>query len=364
MARRTRLALIALASATTLLAGCGAATKSGSVGVGNGGGSNNSWRSPANELASAFGALGHASTLTAKLELGTTASELGPILNSLGAHLTPSETATLAGAQISIEVVAPSGKTIDSLGSDASAEAFDLTVGSNGTHYLSLTSVNKTLYLKLDIKDLLAAVGQSQAYTKLQRQIATLPSFVQALFNDRWISLPSATVKAVEKSLARLGFPNLTNSPGAGEEQKLLTGLKTAFNKDIKVTRVSTGTTDHLVLSANTRTLLPSLLHTVYSVIPGEADAPGEGPPRSFPSEAVTLDAFVTGGALSELSLNLGQFDKGKALDLPLDLLFARSGPTISAPSGAVPVNAAALTQLFDELAFGGSGSSSALTSA
>jgi hypothetical protein len=135
MARRTTVGLIALASTTALLAGCGAATSGGSIPIAPRG-HNDSSQPPARELTRAIAALGHSSTLTARIKLGTSAGDLAPIMSTLGATVTPAEVSALAGAQISVEVAAPHGKTLDQVNDTSDPDAVDLTVTSGDTTYL------------------------------------------------------------------------------------------------------------------------------------------------------------------------------------------------------------------------------------
>jgi hypothetical protein len=71
------------------------------------------------------------------------------------------------------------------------------------------------------------------------------------------------------------------------------------------------------------------------------------------PNPSTTLTATVSGGALSSLTVDVAQFAKNKtSASLPIELAFSQSGASISAPSGATPVDTSSLTQLLG--AFGG----------
>lgn len=346
MTRRPCLAVVALAGAATMLAGCGAVT--GLQTVQPESGTNNSSQPPAAELTSAVAALGNASTLTTAVTLGTTATVLGPILHSLGAKLTPNQVATLAGAQISLEVVAPHGKTINDVGSSGDAAQYAFELSSNGTTYLALRSLNQTLYVQADVKDLLTTIGEASKYAALERKVATLPGFVQALVAGKWVSLPDDTLSLL-RSMGDGGLLNAPSaSPSPAERPNILGALKTLLSRDVTVTRISAGSTDRLLLTANSRALTAGLLNSFAAAVPGAGRGRPKLSPSDVPSEKVTLTADVTHGALSELSINLGQYDKPKKIDVPLDVTFARSGPEISAPSGAVQADIVGLLGLMD----------------
>jgi hypothetical protein len=60
----------------------------------------------------------------------------------------------------------------------------------------------------------------------------------------------------------------------------------------------------------------------------------------------VTLDADITGGALSSLSLDASQFDKSMPFRLPITATFTRSGAPITPPASATPIDIGQVAQL------------------
>src|SRR3569623_2556805 len=110
MFRRTATAVVALTATAGLLAGCGGSSSGG----GSTPAANDSGASPAAELRSAITALGPASTLTTTLKLGADGSQLLDFVHSQdkSANLTASQAALIAGAAVSFEIAAPSGKTL------------------------------------------------------------------------------------------------------------------------------------------------------------------------------------------------------------------------------------------------------------
>lgn len=328
--RRTSLAVIAAAGAV-LAAGCGSSSSGGS-------GTNDSSQPPAAELSNAATALGNASTLTTSIKLGATASQIRALANSNGSSgVSPAEASAIAGANISVEVAAPSGKTLSDLANDHSGAAVDVTISDNGTTYLSVRELNKTLYVQVDLKDLLNTLGQSSAYAQLQNA-AGAPAFLTALVDDKWVSLP-------ESAATSLSGAGGAASPGP-QQHTFLNGLKNILSKDVTVTRTASGSTDTLALTANSRTVIQDFVGVVTSAVPSAAAAFGSTDLSNIPNQPVTLGAQVTGGALSQLTIDLGQFDpKGKA-HLPVVMDFAQSGPAIGVPSGAVAVNTQELAQL------------------
>lgn len=358
MQRRTSLAMLALASSVALVAGCGGSSSGGSTGsttVG-GTGTNNSTQAPSAELTSAFSALGKASTLTTSLKLGATADVIKSLASSSGSTLTDDQANAIVGAQISVEVQAPSGKTLSDLSAGGTGGAVNFTVSDNGTNWLSVRSVNKILYLQVDLKDLLNAIGESSALSQVTSLESSpqFPAFAKALLDGKWVSLPESFASSLT------GSSSSGSSASPQQAQAVINGLKQILTNDVTVTRTSSGSTDVLKLTANSKTVATDFINAVTSAVPTAAAALGSTDTSQIPSKDITLGATVTGGALSQLSIDLGQFApaKDQPASLPVDLDFAQTGPAITAPSGAVAVNTTELTQLFSGFAggLGGSG--------
>lgn len=335
MQRRSTLVLIAAATSAALAAGCGGGSSGGS-------GSNDSSQPPAAELTSATKALGDASTLTTSLKLGATTSQISALAASNGGSgLSPAEVSAIAGAQVSVEVAAPSGKTLSDLNNGGAA--VNVTISDNGTSYLALRKVASKLYVQIDLKDLLNTLGQASTYAQLQNAPGA-PAFLTALVAGKWISLPDSAATSLSAAGGASPKP---------QWQRVIDGLKNIVTGDVTATRASSGTTDDLVLTADSRTVVKDFLAAISSAVPSAASALVTTDPNRVPSQPVTLGAQVTGGALSQLSIDLGQFDQTRKAHLPVVVDFARSGPAITAPSGAVAVNTQELGQLLGSFAGG-----------
>jgi hypothetical protein len=349
MYRRASLAMVAFAGAATLLAGCGSSSSGGSItpsggssstpSSGGGGGS----QTPLAELTSAVNSLGNTQNLTAAIKVGASASQIQALAKSNGSSFTSSQANTIAGLQVSIQATAPSGQTLGGLtGSSAEAGAVDFKVGSGGTTYLSVVSVNKVLYLQVDLKDVFSAIGKSSEYSSLSTEASALPSFAQALLSGKWVSLPLSTLKQLEGSLGA----NATATPSTQQQQKLIASLQAVLTKDVTVTRTSSGGTDNLTLTANSKTLANDFLSAVGNAVPAASSALSSAGAGKVTSQQITMTAQVSGGSLTQLSIDVGQFDKKKTVSFPLVVTFTKGGSSVSAPSGAVPVDTSQLQSL------------------
>jgi hypothetical protein len=339
MHRRTSLAVAAIAGSAALVAGCGSSSSGGAAGSS----SNNSSLTPAAELTSAVTNLGHATTLTTSLKLGANASQISALARSQGSSISPSEASTIAGAAVTVEIAAPSGKTLDDLsGTTGSGAVVDFSVSDNGTKFLSLRSVSHKVYVQADLKDLLNKLGQASTYQSLSAESSSLPSFFQALIAGKWVSIASSSLTSLTGTAP--GGSGASANPS--QQEQFINELKTILTKDVTVARTSSGSTDQLALSADSRTIAQDVLADLSTAVPGAGAALGTTNTQNIPNRRIKLNASVTNGALSALSLDLGQFDTSKQVSLPVQLTFAQNGAAITAPAGAVPVDTSQLSQL------------------
>jgi hypothetical protein len=350
--RRTTVVLVALLSSLGLVACGGGSGGSGATASGTiGNGTNNSSQPALAELTSAIGALTNVGAVTATIKTTATASQISSFASAHGRTLSSSEATALAGADISIEVAAPSAKKLSDVGTNSGPAAFSLSVGSGGTTYLSLRSLSNTIYVQADLKDLLTTLGDGSTFTTIQGESAALPSFVQALLADKWVSLPSSTLKSLGGALG--GSSSSTPSPNPSNEAAVIGALKSLLTTDVTATRASAGKTDVLDLSANLKTLATGLSGAVSSVVPSAGGVVSGSTASSLPDQKIALTASVTGGALSELSANLAQFDHSSGQpSIPVNVFFT-GGAAIAVPSGAVAVDSSQLSELFSGLAGG-----------
>ncbi|HVY11434.1 MAG TPA: hypothetical protein VHB18_14935 [Mycobacteriales bacterium] len=340
MPRRTAIALAALTATAGLLAGCGGGSSSGGS---TPAAHNDSSSSPQAELTSAVTALGDAQTLTASLKLGASGSQLLSFIKSQdkNAHLTAAQAATLAGLQLSFEIAAPDGQTLSKLSGLSNSGAANIAISDNGKSLLSIRFVKQVLYLQVALKDVLNDLGKASTYRQIESASGQLPPFVASLVEGKWVSLPLSTLKTLGSQLGASTPP----TADAGKSKEIIDALKSLLTKDVTVTRTTSGDTDQLTITANLKTLAGDVTSTFASEIPGAGAALGSADLSKVPNKNVTLNATVTGGALSSLSFDLGQLSNTKG-SLPLQLTFVRSGGAISAPSGAVAVDLSSLGQL------------------
>jgi hypothetical protein len=355
MPRRLALGTIAATSAIALVVGCGSSSSGG------GGGTNDSSAPPKTELTNALQSLSNGSTLTTTLALDTTAANIQHITGEgAGSGLDATQAGLIAGARIVIETQATGGKTLHQASVAGSGTDVAVSAVSGATTYVSLRDVSKTIYLQVDLKDLLGAAGESSEYDTLVARTSSMPSFVQAFIAGKTVSVPLSTITSLESLLKGYLQGSAGSSIPDGSQLKKLGGdIQRAVLGDVTVTRPHTGTTDQLVVTGNARNLARGIVSAVAAAIPAAASQLGPHTADQVPDQDLTLDAFVTGGAVSKLSFDVGQFSPHQKDTLPFVATFANSGPAIAVPSGATPVNFQDLISLFTAI-----GTSTSTTSA
>lgn len=327
-----RLTFAAAVAAALAVAGCG-------------GGSSGSSGSPKSELTTGITNLSHSDVLTTTLKLDTTAAALQAFAQASHQSLGPGDAQALAGANLVIEAKTANGQNLsDVKPGDNKATNVAFRGIDNGRTYAEIRVIAGNLYLQGDVKGILALAHKSKLYAEVQARAATLPAFVKAFVAGQWVSINGAAAQGLASQFGGGGAQ--TTNPA--QAQKLLADLKGVVDRDVTVTRAGTDSRgDHLVLKGNTRTLARDFVAAMQSSVPGGSVLGSQLNATNAPSRTITLDAWVKGGTLSELSLDLVQFAKpGEApagAHLPIALTFEQSGADITTPSGVTPVD---LTQL------------------
>jgi hypothetical protein len=366
MRRRLALGAVATLSTVTLIAGCGSSSSGGSTGTA-GSGTNNSSAPPKTELTTAFHALTTGQSLTTTLGLDTDSANLIKITGEHGdTPVTQSQADLLTSAKISIALQAPSGKTLAAVtsgtASAAAASSIRITGAAGGTTYFTLTVVNKNIYLQADLKGILDAAGQSAAYTGIESQVASLPTFATDFIAGKTIEIPESTITALTGLLQ--GSAQSSAVPNPAQIATLISGIENAVLADLTVTRATTGTTDTLQLNGNVRRIAGDVISAVATALPAAAGQLSPSQADSAPNRDVHAEASVTGGALSKLEFDVGQFSPRQADTLPIVATFSQASPDISAPSGATSVSFPDLVRFFTTFASASTSSGSGTASA
>jgi hypothetical protein len=337
-------------SRRTLAAGAVAAVLAGAAACGDAQATGSS-ASPSTELRSAVTELGHAQVMAATVKMGGSPAQLRDFAKATGGQLPPRVAKLISGAKAVIEVKAPDGKTLSDLKGHSTAKGksrFALTV--DGDQVVRVRSLAQKLYLRADVDKIAQLVGKPGAVDQLRSQVPHDYAWAQAGLSGKWVSVDLKALKDLAGGALRVPSP----SPSATAD--LMRQLRHVLKKDVTVRRAgqASGGADHLVLTGNIRTIGRDLLTSIRKITPGAANAPIRT--ENLPNKRVHLNAYVDGGTLKSISLNLGQFAGGKdaaqrqGKKIPLRVDFAKSGQDIEAPGHATPVDLHQLAPLFNKL--------------
>ncbi|HET7311489.1 MAG TPA: hypothetical protein VFJ17_09205 [Mycobacteriales bacterium] len=348
MRRRSSSLVLAASTAGVLaLAGCGS------------GSGKSVPKDPKGELTASVSNLGDTDTLTSTIKLEIPAAELQQLAKANGDNLTSADAAAISSAQLVLEAKTTNGKKFADLKpSDQKATAVAIRGISGGHTYLEMRVISGDLYLQGDVKGFLGLIHQDKSYAEVKARAASLPDFVKALVDGRWVSLNGAAAQGLA---SQFGVQAGGTSGNGAQSTKMLDDLKRLLNKDVTVTRVGSDSQgDHLRLSGNAKTLANDAYQSFASVVPGGGAALSQAKPQSVPSRVVTLDAWVKDGVLTQISLDLGQFaskgDPAAGKKLPVTLAFSQDGDDISKPSDVTPIDLTQLGSLMGALGGGTSG--------
>jgi hypothetical protein len=230
-----------------------------------------------------------------------------------------------------------------------------VSVGSNHSA-IETRTVNRTLYVRVDAMGLLKTFGKSPA--ELRRAAkegeASGLDFVGPALQGKWLSLAG-----LDKLAAKSGAPMQGDKQSQARNAFLQRLLSSA-----KVTTVgddSAGT--HMAIDVPARQAyagIQDLISNLSGGLPPGATLPDPG---SIPDKNIRLDAWVRDGKLTQLELDLRQFAAFGGQPLPpgvhtlaIRMTFKDFTGTITAPSGAVPVDLKALQKNFMGATSGSSG--------
>jgi hypothetical protein len=294
---------------------------------------------------------------TFALHVDTTASQV----EALPGHPSANDARLVAGGSVVIEAATASGQPLSSLESTSgslqqrlAAVRLDVLGELDGSPLVELRVVGGVLYGQLNVAGLdsvLAGFGQNltTAEGQLPPSVAANPA-VQALFNGRWVSVDLGTLLTELRSAGvHLNRPGST--PSATDVGGILDALTATFNKEVDVTRVGTSATlgTDLLLSTDRHSFATELASSLARAVPSLVTNKDVSRAEAVPHRPFQVHAYVAGGTLTRLSVDLsqltgeGQLPAGTEIPLVLDV--SHAPVTINAPAGAVPLDVKTLLQ-------------------
>ena len=335
--RRTRVLAVAMV-AVLAVAGLGACSSS-----------KGSSASPS-DVQSAFKATANQSVLQLKLSLSGSTSDFS---NSGSSGLTQAQEQAILNSTLDMTVDAANGTTLANAGTGGE---FEMSLDEGGNTLVDLRIVGQTLYAQVDIQGLTEAYDlDSTKVAKFQSELEQLGGQVgglSALDKGQWVSLD---INLIDQFAETTGI----TLPSAPQLVARIVGA--FFNSLSNGTNIQSTGGNTATMTVNAQQLVTNLAQAVAST-PGmstlnkQVSSLAQRAQASVPADkSGTVAVTLGGGIVSNLGLSLNQFDTSKKLTGPVSLnMDVANGGSVSAPSGAVPINLAQLLH-----AFAGSASSS-----
>lgn len=269
-----------------------------------------------------------------------------------------SDARLVAGGSVVVEAATASGQPLSSLESASGnlqqrldAVRLDVLGELDGSPLVELRVVGGVLYGQLNVAGLdsaLAGFGQNltTAEGQLPPRVAANPA-VQALFDGKWVSVDLGSLMTELRSAG----VHLSGSGSATELPKVLEALTATFNKEVSVTQVGTSAQlgADLLLSTDGHNFATELVSALSRSAPGLVTSKDVSRASAVPHRPLQVHAYVAGGTLTRLSVDLtqlsgkGQLPAGTQIPLVLDV--SHAPVAIAAPSGAVPLDVTTLLQ-------------------
>jgi hypothetical protein len=331
--RRPRVLAVLMAAALTA-AGLGACSSS-------------SHSASPQDVQSAFTATANQSSLQLKASFNGSTSDFSNSNGSGG--LTQAQEQAILASTLQLTVNAADGTTLANAGTGGDVE-MSLLEGTNTSPLVDLRIVDQTLYAQVDIQGLTTAYGlDSKQVTKFRSELEQLGSQVgglSALDTGQWVSVDIGLIDNFAKTTG-------ITLPSAPQLVARIVGA--FFNSLSKGTNIQSTGANTATMTVNAQQLITDLAGAVantpgMSTLNKQASSLADRARASVPADkSGTVSVTLGSGIVSNLSLSLNQFDTSKQLtgQVSVNMDVAKGG-SVSAPSGAVPVDLAKLLQVLE----------------
>ena len=312
----------ALVAAAVTLAACGGSPSSGADAKAT--------------LVGAFEELRAAAGTTVTLSLQSTPESLQAMARSEGDDMSPSDAHKILNSSITM-----SGNDEK----EPAAAAARISVNVAGSDAIELRMVDRVLYVRADVRRLLASLGEDAAMADAfaRRAAASGLDFVDPLVNGRWIAL-----EGMEQAMGGTG----ASGAPAASQRKAVDELARAVHASTTVTSEGEdGNGEHFVATISLRDAAESLRSAAAGLQQGVPAAPVPSA-AAVPDEDVNVDVWVRAGRPTRIEFDLLQLEGATGEQAPagverltLRADFEEFSGEVAPPADAVPVDVRELWQ-------------------
>jgi hypothetical protein len=354
--------------ATMTLTACGGGGSKSSNKGSSGGQVQTSGGSPSAQVDSAISKLGSASSIEMALSLPISPSDLQKLSDTdPSSKLTTQEAQAITSGSFFVIVGSGNGKSLSSAKTDPN-NSLDVGVTTSGDTPFEVRYVGQNIYLHVQISKLLSDAGQdpskASSFTSEAGQLDTYVPGLSALIQGNWVEISHSSLQALEAPLKNLenqfggssGSSSSSSVPGTPSlqqelqlESQVLGALKS--NSTITSLGSSNGRQGYSVTVqvANFLKAVGPQIESTFSTIPKEGQqiqkSLQQAESQLPPGQTATADVYISNGSLSEIDIDLNQFDHKQSFAIPLRISLSSPGAP-SAPSGATPIDTSKLPSL------------------
>ncbi len=350
----TRLGTGALGVATLglVMSACGSSTKTSA-----------STGSASSALAASISALGSQSSVEARFSIDVTASQAADLAAN-GNKRSSSSAAAMAKALSTGSVFfaeqTGKGEPIDSkTAASDPGNSYDFGISFGSSTPLEVRYVGQALYLHLQMSALAADLGEpASAAASVNSELVKLNADVPGLAtlaSGGWVEVSKSALSPLIADLKSFGSSSSSASPAkiTSSLLNLRTSVLAAIKANSTVTSLgSSGGRQEYQVQVKARALLSSIdtaLNSASGVVPSVGNKLG-GLSKSLASVpanlVVTIDAYTSGGKLTQADVDLDQFFTTNKPSFPVPLQMNITSASIAAPSGATELNLSKLPSL------------------
>lgn len=326
-----------------------ACSSSGTAGTGGTGG-----KTPAEALTAGVSKLSDGKSASVEVSIQPDAAAIAAMNKQSSDPTAAAITQKLLGnGGLDIKVTISGDKALkDYKAGDTDTPNVDFTVQAGGKDFLELRTVKGALYLKSDVPSIMSLTGLPSSALQQELQNPSIPAAlqpaIQAAVAGKWIGISADDLKSVQQLAQSLGGSGDLSAPSPSAPSQLQIAqftqqLVQSLSKDSTITDKGNG---QLEITGNAKALYQDI---VKSLQPLAASVPGAGKDftkaadaSGVPDKNVTFDAWLSGGALTELKIDVLQFAPASQTaggHAPLDIKFSQSAPSVDAPSGVTNID-------------------------
>jgi hypothetical protein len=230
---------------------------------------------------------------------------------------------------------------------------------------VDLVVAKQTIFLRADVKGIGSATGSDTSkLTSEANAIAAELPFVSSLLAGKYVSLDLKSLSGLEK---QFGGSTTTVAGGSSstiassQVEQILSKLRSALVTDTQITKVGSDSVgDHYQVVVQPKLLAQSLAGSLSSIAGPLSSQLGNVNKdiNNIPDKPVTVDAWLSSGKLKQIELDLRQFHQGAnppANPVGIKAELGSEKGSISAPSGATPVDLSKIMGLLGGALSGGS---------